>query len=41
MLAISHLAENLMADRLQGANGTDPVRKPRVRVRRFRRRGTF
>jgi len=40
MLPIAHLAENLMAERLQGVNGTDPVRKPRVRRRRFTLRGT-
>jgi hypothetical protein len=40
MLPITQLADYLMSDTLQGANGTDPVRKPRVRKRRFTRRGT-
>jgi hypothetical protein len=40
MNPIATLTETLMADRLQGANGTDPVRKPRARKRRFTRRGT-
>ena len=40
MLPITQIADHLMASRLQGANGTDPVRKPRVRKRRFTLRGT-
>jgi hypothetical protein len=40
MFPITQLADYLMNDRLQGANGTDPVRKPRVRKRKFMRRGT-
>ena len=32
MLPIAHLAENLMAERLQGVNGTDPGLAHRVRA---------
>ena len=32
--------EHFMRGALQGTNGTDPVRKPRARKRRFTLRGT-
>ena len=40
MLPITQIAEHVMSGTLQGAQATDPVRKPRVRKRRFTLRGT-